>query len=491
MILSVAVLNTPARRAFDYLPPGDDSRPDNPRPDGPVPVRELVGRRVLAPLRGRMEVGIVMRTRSRSDLPESKLKRVAKIFGDMPALPEATLDLIRFCADYYCCAVGVAAAQALPPPLRRNVEFRPGKNLTPPPPPSNFRTSLPPPPPSPEFKLTPEQQAALDAAEVGKGFAPHLLFGATGSGKTEVYLRLVARVLASGGRALMLAPEIHLTPQLQLALQRRFPDKRVVAMHSAMTPRARAESWLAARNGLADVVLGTRTAVFVPVPNLKIIVVDEEHDESFREAEQGLLFSARDLAAWRAKREGAAFVAGSATPSLESFHNAARGEIQVDSDAEDGAGGGAGFGGVGFGGQPARRDDAGVRRGFAGVAGGGRGSGTGAGFYQSPGIRAGAGLPGMPDGGGMSTVREPDDGASAAVGDGGVRDGVAVSLVRGAESAAGALRGVRGGFFFARRTRDAAGGGGAGADVSRRGGGAAGPGFAFAAGGVCGAAGGD
>ena len=127
----------------------------------------------------------------------------------------------------------------------------------------------------------------------------------------------------------MLAPEIHLTPQLQLALQRRFPDKRVVAMHSAMTPRARAESWLAARNGLADVVLGTRTAVFVPVPNLKIIVVDEEHDESFREAEQGLLFSARDLAAWRAKREGAAFVAGSATPSLESFHNAARGKYKL------------------------------------------------------------------------------------------------------------------------------------------------------------------
>ena len=164
----------------------------------------------------------------------------------------------------------------------------------------------------------------MQAAKTDSGFAPHLVFGATGSGKTELYLHFIGRALEKGKQALLLAPEIHLTPQIESTLRGRFPDRRICVLHSKMPDQLRAENWLAARRGDADIILGTRLAVFTPAPNLGVVIVDEEHDESFREAEQGLLFSARDLGVWRARREGAAFFAGSATPSLESFHNGLR-----------------------------------------------------------------------------------------------------------------------------------------------------------------------
>ena len=308
VILKVA-FNAPARRTFDYLPP--ESAAEN-----------LVGRRVLAPLRGREEVGIVMESARHSEAPANKLLRIRKVFGDMPALSRPALDLIRFCADYYCCPIGVAAFAAVPAPFRKNADFKSAAG-------SSRKSAPPSVPPLPPPALTAEQQSALDEAVCDKGFAPHLIFGATGSGKTELYLHLVAHALEAGKQALILAPEIHLTPQLETALRGRFPERRVCVLHSGMPDRERARNWLAAQSGEAEVILGTRLAVFTPAPNLGAVIVDEEHDESFREAEQGLLFSARDLGVWRAKREGAAFFAGSATPSLESYENVLRGKYKL------------------------------------------------------------------------------------------------------------------------------------------------------------------
>lgn len=307
MILKVA-FNAPARRMFDYLPPESAAG------------RDVVGRRVLAPLRGRDTVGIVMESARRSEAPAAKLLRARKVFADMPALPRPALDLIRFCADYYCCPIGVAAFAAVPSPFRKNAEFKTAR-------PSVVQSS--PSPLSPAPDLTAEQQSALDAAVCGKGFAPHLIFGATGSGKTELYLRLIGQALAAEKQALILAPEIHLTPQLESALRGRFPRAGVCVLHSGLPDRERTQNWLSARDGSAGIILGTRLAVFAPAPRLGAVIVDEEHDESFREAEQGLLFSARDLGAWRARREGAAFFAGSATPSLESWQNAVCGKYKL------------------------------------------------------------------------------------------------------------------------------------------------------------------
>ena len=311
MILKVA-FNAPARRTFDYLPP--ESGPSHP-----------VGCRVLAPLRGREEVGLVLESSRRSDAPKDKILRLRKVFADMPPLSRPALDLIRFCAQYYCCPIGVAAFASIPAPFRKNTPFAPRTPTQPAPAQPVESNSTPPPIP----ELTPEQKTALAEAVCGKGFAPHLIFGATGSGKTELYLQLIARAVADGKQALMLAPEIHLTPQLESALRARFPDKRICVLHSGMTDRDRGLNWLAAQSGEADIILGTRIAVFAPAPRLGIVVADEEHDESFREAEQGLLFSARDIGAWRARNEGAAFFAGSATPALETFHNAQTGKYKM------------------------------------------------------------------------------------------------------------------------------------------------------------------
>jgi primosomal protein N' (replication factor Y) len=148
-----------------------------------------------------------------------------------------------------------------------------------------------------------------------------LLHGVTGSGKTEVYLRLAEQVLAAGRQALLLVPEINLTPQLESRLQARFPSRRVVALHSGLTPAQRLQNWLAAHLGLADLVLGTRMAVFVSMPRLGLIVVDEEHDPSYKQQE-GARYSARDLAVYRGRLERLPVLLGSATPSLESWCNA-------------------------------------------------------------------------------------------------------------------------------------------------------------------------
>lgn len=178
----------------------------------------------------------------------------------------------------------------------------------------------------PEPALHPEQRQAVDAIAAATGFAPFLLHGVTGSGKTEVYLHAIAATLARdpGAQVLMLVPEINLTPQLQARIAARFPAAPLAVLHSGMADQERTLHWLAAHRGEARIVLGTRMAVMASLPTLALIVVDEEHDTSYKQQE-GLRYSARDLAVWRAKQLGIPVVLGSATPSMESWWRAEQG----------------------------------------------------------------------------------------------------------------------------------------------------------------------
>jgi primosomal protein N' (replication factor Y) (superfamily II helicase) len=170
-------------------------------------------------------------------------------------------------------------------------------------------------------ELAPEQKVAVTAIEEALNrFATFVLYGVTGSGKTEVYLRLVEKVLAMGRRALVLVPEIGLTPQLVGRFSERFSTPLCV-LHSALTDNERLRAWRDAFSGHARIVIGTRSAVFAPVPDLGLVIIDEEHDASFKQHEGGFRYSARDLAVVRAQRANVPIVLGSATPALETLHN--------------------------------------------------------------------------------------------------------------------------------------------------------------------------
>ncbi len=280
-----------------------------------------------------------------NDAAAVALRDVAEVLDALPPLDAGWRELVTFAAAYYQRAPGELALSVLPADLReldgpalqrrlRRLDKRLGR--TPPPAPKlRRRQSAPEPPATPEPvppsaleppalpDLSDEQQAVLDAlASLEADSAePVLLHGVTGSGKTEVYLRRVAAALEAGRQALLLVPEINLTPQLEARIRARFPGRVIVAMHSGLGPAERLQNWLAAHLGWADIVLGTRMAVFASMPRLGLIVVDEEHDPSYKQQE-GARYSARDLAVWRARQLGIAVILGSATPSLETWHNA-------------------------------------------------------------------------------------------------------------------------------------------------------------------------
>jgi primosomal protein N' (replication factor Y) len=182
----------------------------------------------------------------------------------------------------------------------------------------------------PRPELTPDQRdvlATIAATQTAhKGFRAYLLHGVTGSGKTEIYLRLIAAELAAGRQTLLLVPEIALTPQLVGRLRARFGEDLAV-LHSAVTERERFDAWRRAYRGEARLVVGTRSAVFAPLPSPGLIIVDEEHDASYKQ-QRGFRYSARDLAVVRAQRLDVPVILGSATPSLETFHNAAQGRYE-------------------------------------------------------------------------------------------------------------------------------------------------------------------
>ena len=273
------------------------------------------------------------------------LRAVVAVFDDLPPMAAAWLALVDFAAGYYQRGVGELALSVLPPELRKLDAPGLSKRL------ARWVNKLgatsaaaatfsgdgprtqPSPGPgaaSPGPALGAEQQDALAAFEAARAQPrpqPLLLHGVTGSGKTEVYLHATERVLAAGRQALVLVPEINLTPQLEARFAERFPQHRLVAMHSGLTPVQRLRHWLMAHLGLADIVLGTRMSVFAPLPRLGLIVVDEEHDPSYKQQE-GARYSARDLAVYRAHLERIPVILGSATPSLETWHRAMPGPQQ-------------------------------------------------------------------------------------------------------------------------------------------------------------------
>ena len=254
-----------------------------------------------------------------SAMPEGvMLREVAAVFDALPPLPTAWRELVDFAASYYQRSPGEVALAVLPPELRTLSATQLDRRL------KRLRARLL--PPSGEHSALPDPSAeqvqvlqALAGTAANAGVT--LLHGSTGSGKTEIYLREAQRVVEAGRQALVLVPEINLTPQLEERFLARFPGRRVVSLHSGLTPARRLKHWLMVLLGEADLVLGTRLAVFAPLPRLGLVIVDEEHDPSYKQQE-GARYSARDLAVVRGRIEGVPVLLGSATPSLESWHNA-------------------------------------------------------------------------------------------------------------------------------------------------------------------------
>ncbi|MBC7434541.1 MAG: primosomal protein N' [Bdellovibrionales bacterium] len=279
------------------------------------------GTLVRVPLGKREILGIVWEADASapSDRLEVENKLIAGVLEGIVPLSKNWRQLVTFAATYYQRSVGEVALAALPPQLRDLSTGQLARRLKR--------------PPSPELStattqdtrlLSEEQLAALEQFESRSG--PFLLFGVTGSGKTEVYLQAVQTLLERDehAQALVMVPEINLTPQLEARFVERFGRAAVVPLHSGMTNPQRLKSWLAAHTGVARILLGTRMAVFASLPNLKLIVVDEEHDPSYKQQE-GARYSARDLAVYRGKLDGAKVMLGSATPSLESWQACEKG----------------------------------------------------------------------------------------------------------------------------------------------------------------------
>lgn len=367
VVVRVAVLGAPLPQTFDYLWPFD--RPAS------------VGARVWVPFGRRAAAAIVLALADESSIDPARLKPVRRSPDDVPPVAAATLALAEFTAGYYQHPIGQVLAVALPACYRATDKaYKPVSDpwfaLTPVglaalaglPARAKVRRLLlsalsdgPAPlsalrlvhrdarrvldeaaaagwvgPAQPTAALPPHclriptaaQAAALATLpDPSDGFSTHLLHGVTGSGKSEIYLHLVARALAAGRQALLLVPEINLTPQLERHVRNAFPGRALVALHSALAEGERDRGWLDAQAGAADIVLGTRLAVFVPLPRLGLIIVDEEHDASYKQQE-GLRYSARDLAVYRGKIAQAPVVLGSATPSLESYQACRNGRYQ-------------------------------------------------------------------------------------------------------------------------------------------------------------------
>ena len=302
MSIARVALGVPLHRLFDYRAPA-----------GEVLTSQDIGVRVRVRFGQRVCIGIVTDVVDRSEFPLEQLKPLDAVLRDLPPLPADWFRLTEFCSAYYQTPLGEVMLSTLPAGLRR---VDPPKARLP-------RNKPKPQAPQEAPELTGEQQQVLAAIDAHSGgFHAFLLYGVTGSGKTEVYLRLIERALAAGRQTLLLVPEINLTPQLEARVAARFPDAGLVSLHSELTEAARMRNWKAAFDGRARLVLGTRLAVFTPMPGLGLIIVDEEHDASFKQ-QDGMRYSARDVAVFRAHERNVPIVLGSATPSLESWANAA------------------------------------------------------------------------------------------------------------------------------------------------------------------------
>jgi len=359
-ILRVA-LDVPLPRLFDYACPAE--------------VEAATGARVVVPFGTRRLVGIVAETADETGVDPAKVRPIECVLHDAPALPAEWIALMGFLSGYYQRPLGETIISSLPPRLRSlkplPVEDRPywrASETIPQPKPlpagrkrdllekiralgcadeaallgldpktrasgrmtlralakSGLIESAAPTESAhfvPGHPLTLAQQGVLKGVAAALGtFAPFLLHGVTGSGKTEIYLHLIAQVLGQGGQALVLVPEIGLTPQLEARFRKSFPQATISILHSGLDVTTRTSGWLRAARGEAGIVLGTRLAVLTPLPRLRLVIVDEEHDTSFKQHE-GLRYSGRDAAVFRARQAGAPIVLGTATPSLETYAN--------------------------------------------------------------------------------------------------------------------------------------------------------------------------
>ncbi len=289
--------------------------------------RELpVGTLVRVPLGQRETLGVVVATQDTDSLPEgTHLRPITGVLEGLAPLNARWVELIEFAARYYQRSPGEVALSALPPALReldstqlaRRLQRTKTPSVVQPEAPKAQTTAVRP-------ELTDEQAQAFEQIQSEPG--PFLLFGSTGSGKTEVYLRCVEALLEQdvSAQALLMVPEINLTPQLEARVHERLAPRwgsqAIVSMHSGLTPAQRLRSWLSAHSGQARIILGTRMAILASLPHLKLIVVDEEHDPSYKQQE-GARYSARDLAVYRGRLEQARVILGSATPSLESWQH--------------------------------------------------------------------------------------------------------------------------------------------------------------------------
>jgi len=342
------------------------------------------GQRVLVSFGRKEMVGVAIECVASSALLAERIKPVLRVLDDTPAMPDELLGLLHFCSDYYHYPLGATVLAALPSRLRIKraiaiqeemqyvlsssgcaldlillpkrkvvqhrilaalrlgalsiaqvralsssgvsalkglldagwVETRAVSSI--------HDTSTF----SDTHTLTLEQQQAVDLIATTICFNCILLHGITGSGKTEVYVHAMNRILQQGGQVLLLVPEINLTPQLENYFRGRLPDVELVSLHSGLSDDERMRNWLHAQSGRARIVLGTRLAVFAPLPRLALVIVDEEHDASFKQ-QDGLRYSARDVAIFRASQRDVPIVLGSATPSLESYYNAQSGRYKM------------------------------------------------------------------------------------------------------------------------------------------------------------------
>jgi primosomal protein N' (replication factor Y) (superfamily II helicase) len=272
---------------------------------------------VRARLGGRKQIGVVAGIEPTSDFAD-RLQPIDAL-TDSARVTDEIMALAEFVRDYYQAPPGLAYALVAPPAttrIRRQRKDAKADTFA-----VNGDVAIPRAP-------NRAQAAALETLAAAEGaFGVTMLHGVTGSGKTDVYLAAAARAIARGGQALILVPEINLTPQFERRVAAGLPDARAVTLHSRLAAGARRANWNAAASGEAQVVLATRLGIFAPLPNLALIVVDEEHDDSFKQ-QDGVRYHARDLAVWRARKRNVPIILGSATPSLETWRHARSGRYR-------------------------------------------------------------------------------------------------------------------------------------------------------------------
>lgn len=262
---------------------------------------------VMVPLGKRQVSGVVIN--ALSETPGFELRAISTLNTDLPALTEAHLKWLEWISDYYIYPLG-QVAQLCFPPLEKTKQIRK----------SSRPSVIPDVQKKVQHKLNSEQQACFDSICKSKGFSTHLIHGVTGSGKTEIYLELFEKTISEGKRGLFLLPEISLTPQLIHRFAERFGDQ-IAVLHSQLTDRERTNQWWDIVNGRKNILIGARSAVFCPIENIGLIVVDEEHESSFKQDEK-LKYNGRDCAIMLGHFNNCTVILGSATPSLDSWKNA-------------------------------------------------------------------------------------------------------------------------------------------------------------------------